>query len=98
MGHQVTVAYYPTTMGVMQQQTGASTVYYGKVFKISGDSFSESGEIDFEREISELTKEMQKQGLVPVLDEATIERYETWDIDTKDVWVMYRVPCEPNGE
>ena len=35
MAHQVSVAYYTTSHGVTQQQTGVAAVYYGKVFKIS---------------------------------------------------------------
>lgn len=94
MGHKVTVAYYSTTKGVTQQQTGTSIVYYGKVFKIPKKLFSEDGEVDFEKEIRGLVEEAQEKGLEPVLDEATVERYETWSIEDGDVWVMYRVPCE----
>ncbi len=93
MGHKVTVAYYSTTLGVTQQQTGAPTVYYGKVFKIPKELFSEDGEVDFEKEIGQLTEEVREKGLEPVLDDATVERYETWDIENGDVWAMYRVPC-----
>lgn len=94
MGHKVTVAYYPSTKGVTQQQTGADTVYYGRVFKIPENLFSEDGEVDFEKEIGELIEQIQQKGLEPVLDQATVERYETWDIDEEDVWIMYRVPCK----
>jgi hypothetical protein len=94
MSHKVTVAYYSTTLGVTQQQTGAPTIYYGKVFKIPQKLFSEDGEVDFEKEIGGLHEEIQKKSLEPVLDEATVERYETWDIENGDVWVMYRVPCK----
>jgi hypothetical protein len=93
MGHKVTVAYYSTVQGVTQQQTSAPTMYYGKVFKIPKELFSEDGEVDFEKEIGELNGKIDEKGLEPVLDEATIERYETWDIENGDVWVMYRVPC-----
>jgi len=23
-----------------------------------------------------------------------VERYETWEIESREVWVMYRVPCK----
>ena len=94
MGHKVTVAYYSTMLGVTQQQTGNPTIYYGKVFKIPEELFSEDGEVDFEKEIGELNEEIRDRGLEPVLDEATVERYETWDVENGDVWVMYRVPCK----
>jgi len=94
MGHKVTVAYYSTTRGVTQQQTGASTIYYGKAFKIPKKSFSEDGEVDFEKDIGGLVEEIQKKNLEPLLNEATVERYEAWDVENGDVWVMYRVPCE----
>ena len=63
MTHKATVAYYSTTNGVSQQQTGATTVYYGKVFKIPKSLFSEDGEVDFVQEISELTQEIEEKGL-----------------------------------
>lgn len=93
MGQKVTVAYYSTKQGVTQQQTGAPTVYYGKTFKIPKELFSEEAEVDFEKDIADLMGEIREKGLEPVLDEATVERYETWDIENGDVWVMYRVPC-----
>jgi hypothetical protein len=98
MGHKVTVAYYSTTRGVTQQQTGASTIYYGKAFKIPKELFSEDGEVDFEKEIGELVEEIQKKDLEPLLNEATVERYEAWDVEDGDVWVMYRVPCEGENQ
>ena len=94
MGHKVTVAYYPTQKGVTEQQTGEPTVYRGKAFKIPKHLFSEDGDVDFEKEIGELVAEMEEKGSEPLLEEATIERYETWDIETGDAWVMYRVPCK----
>jgi hypothetical protein len=96
MGQKFTVAYYSTTMGVTQQKTGAPTIYHGKVFRIPKALFSEEGEVNFEKDIGELIQEIQEKGLEPVLHEATIERYETCDTESGDVWVMYRVPC--NGE
>ncbi len=93
MGSKVTIAYYSTTKGVTQQQTGASMVYHGKVFKIHKPLFDEEVDVEFEKEVGELVQEMAEKGLEPLLDESTIERYETWDIDSGDVWVMYRVPC-----
>ena len=98
MGHKVTVAYYSTEKGVTQQQTGAPTVYYGKAFKITKQLFSENGDVDFEKEIGELVAKVQEKGSEPVLDGATVERYETWDIETGDVWVMYRLPCRGKGK
>jgi len=94
MGFKVTVAYYSTSMGVTQQSTGVSAIYYGKVFKIPEALFSEDGEVDFEKEIGELVGELQGKGLEPVSEEATVERYETLDTETGDTWVMYRVPCK----
>ncbi len=97
MGHKVTVAYFSTKQGVTQQQTGGSAVYYGRVFKISEELFSEDGEVDFQKEITGLNDELRSKGMEPVLDQTTVERYETRDVDSGDVWVMYRVPCEPKG-
>lgn len=98
MGHKVTVAYYSTSKGVTEQQTGTPTTYYGKVFKIPEKLFSEQGDVDFEKDIGELVQEVRDKGLEPVLDGATVERYETWDIENGDVWVMYRVPCETKAQ
>lgn len=91
---KVTVAYYSTSMGVTQQQTGTPMVYYGKVFRIPKDLFGEDGEVDFQKEIEELTVEIQNKGMEPLLEDSTIERYEAWDAEGEDVWVMYRVPCQ----
>jgi hypothetical protein len=93
MGHKVTVAYYSTTKGVTQQQTGAEMLYYGKVFKIPKPLFDEEGDVDFEKELNELIEQSQAKGLEPLLNETTVERYETWDMESEDVWVMYRMPC-----
>lgn len=93
MAHKVTVAYYPTTKGVSQQQTGEDMVYYGKVFKIPKPLFDEMGDIDFDKEIGGLAEEIQAKGLEPVLNETIVERYEVWDLESDDVWVMYRMPC-----
>jgi hypothetical protein len=68
-------------------------VYHGKVFKIHKPLFDEQVDVEFEKEIGELVGELEEKGLEPLLDESTIERYETWDIESGDVWVMYRVPC-----
>ena len=97
MAQKVTVAYYSTTKGVTQQQTDASLVYHGKVFRIPKPLFDEDVEVDFDKEIAELVREVQEKGLEPLLDETTIERYETWDTESGDVWVMYRVPCAEKG-
>jgi hypothetical protein len=95
MGSKVTIAYYSTTQGVTQQQTGGSMVYHGKIFKIHKPLFDEEVPVEFDKEIGELVAELQEKGLEPLLDidQCTIERYETWDTESGDVWVMYRVPC-----
>jgi len=94
MAHQVSVAYYTTSHGVTQQQTGVAAVYYGKVFKIPKALFSEDGEVDFQKEIAELIEEAKDKGMEPVLENGTVERYETWGFEDGDVWVMYRLPCK----
>jgi len=93
MANRVTVAYYSTSKGVTQQQTGSVITYYGSVFRISRELFSEEGEVDFENEINELIERISDLGLEPLLDGTTVERYETWDVETGDVLVMYRIPC-----
>lgn len=93
MGHKVTVAYYSTSQGVAQQQKGLSAIYYGKVFKIPKELFSEEGDIDFQKDIEELLEEIRDKGLEPILNESTVERYETWELESGDVRVMYRIPC-----
>ena len=93
MGLKVTVAYYPTTKGVTQQQTGKEMVYYGKVFRIPKPLFDEEGDVEFEKEIAGLVDEIQAKGLEPLTGEMTVEHYETWDTESDDVWVMYRMPC-----
>ena len=94
MGQKLTVAYYSTLHGVTQQQTGEAVTYYGKVFSIHKGLFSEDGDVDFQEEIAELIEEAREQGLEPILDQATVERYETWEMDGEKVWVMYRLPCK----
>ena len=94
MGHKVTVAYYSTAQGVTQQHKGLSAIYYGKVFKIPKELFSEERDIDFQKDIEELLEEIQDKGLEPILNESTVERYETWELESGDVRVMYRVPCK----
>jgi hypothetical protein len=96
MGHKVTVAYYSTTQGVTQQQSGAQTRYVGKVHRIPKALFSEDGDVDFSKDIAEIVQECQTKGLEPILDDATVERYEVQDIENGDAWVMYRVPCKSN--
>ena len=91
---KIDIAYYKTSMGVTQQQTGASTIYYGKVFRIPKDLFDEEGDVDFEKEIGELVQEIEDQGLEPMIDGTTVERYEIWDLGNGDVSVMYRIPCK----
>lgn len=93
MTQKVTIAYYSTTNGVTHQQTGAPMTYHGKVFKIRKPLFDEEVDVDFEKEIGELVGEMEEKGFEPLLDQTTIERYEAWDTESEDVWVMYRVPC-----
>ena len=93
MAQKVNIAYYSTTKGVTQQQTDASMVYHGKIFRIPKPLFDEEVDVDFDKEIGELVQEIQEKGLEPLLDETTIERYETRDIESGDVWVMYLVPC-----
>ena len=68
MSHKVTVAYYSTVQGVTQQQTSAPIMYYGKVFKIPKELFSEDGEVDFEKEIGELNDKIHEKGLEPVFE------------------------------
>jgi hypothetical protein len=91
---QVNIAYYKTTMGVTQQQTGTSANYYGKVFRIPKDLFSEEGDVDFEKDVGELVQEVQSKGLEPMIEGTTVERYEIWDVENGDVLVMYRIPCK----
>jgi hypothetical protein len=98
MGYKVTVAYYATDQGVTQQTGNENITYYGKVFKIPKALYSTAGDVDFQKDIEELLEEVQKKGLEPVTGEATIERYETWEIEDGNVWVMYRVPCMGNGK
>jgi hypothetical protein len=93
MSNQLTVAYYSTTRGVTQQQTGGEMVYFGKVFRIPKPLFDEEVQVEFEKEIAELVEEIEAKGLQPLLSDATVERYETWDTESEDVWVMYRMPC-----
>jgi hypothetical protein len=93
MGQKVAVAYYSTTRGVTQQQTGEEMVYYGKVFRIPKPLFDEDVDVEFEKEIAELYEEIHAKDLEPLSTETTVERYETWDLESDDVWVMYRIPC-----
>jgi hypothetical protein len=94
MGHEVSVAYYTTNHGVMQQQQDIEAVYHGKTFHISKEHFSENAEVDFKKDLEELAAELEEQGLEPLLAGGTVERYETWSADGKEVWVMYRIPCK----
>jgi hypothetical protein len=93
MSQKVTVAYYSTTRGVTQQQTGGEMVYHGKIYRIAKSRFDEKAEVDFEKEIGELVDEIHDKGLEPLSGEIAVERYETWDLEDGDVWVMYRMPC-----
>lgn len=94
MGHEVRVAYASTTQGMTQQETGATTTYRGKVVKIPKELFGKERQVDLEKDIADLLQEMEYKSLEPAVDDGTIEGYETWDIETGDVWVMYRVPCK----
>jgi len=94
MGHEVRVAYASATQGITRQETGTPTIYHGRCFKIPKALFRKARNVDLERDLEELIQEVQDKGLEPALDGGTIEGYETWDIETGDVWVTYRVPCK----
>ena len=94
MSHKVTVAYYSTTQGVTGQQSSTPMRYFGKVHRIPKALFSEDGDVDFTAEIGALVEEVRNNGVEPILENATVERYEVEDIENGDVWVMYRVPCK----
>ena len=86
--------YYSTVKGLANKDGGPATVFYGKVHRIPREDFGARRQLNCEKLPGDIIEEIRNSR--PDLDPlpfGPIERYEIFDVDTGDVFVMYRIPC-----
>jgi hypothetical protein len=87
-----TVFYLSVTQGITNPQGKEPIAYYGKVYRIPRSEHGTIRQLEWEMKPDELLGGMGQDG-EPV-GGGVIERFEIYDRDSGDVWVMYRVPCQ----
>lgn len=94
MPHGV-VFYQNVTRGIANPDGSQPVQYFGKVFRIPRSEHDTIRQLEWEinpHELLEGVTDRDGRALMP-LASSVIERLETYDRETGDVLVMYRVPC-----
>jgi hypothetical protein len=87
--------YFSTLRGVTEQETHSPVVYYGASWRIprasmrSEEAAKKAMKQDFDRLEALLQRTFEDK---KVIVGGIIERYETYDIETGDMLVLYRIP------
>lgn len=92
--YQFTLFHQSPAHGVTQQELEDEEIHYiGKVFKIPYDVYGTAKSKKHELEMDSLIMNIvTEDGEWEAVDGGVIERHEVRDLDSFDVWVMYRVP------
>lgn len=86
-----TVFYLSVSQGISNPQGQEPITYHGKVYRIPRSEHGTIRQLEWEMKPEELLRGMGSNE-EPV-GGGVIERFEIFDQDSGDVWVMYRVPC-----
>jgi hypothetical protein len=79
--------------GLANPQGDQPVTYFGKVFRIPHSEHDTIRQLEWEMSPADLLRQVTDAAgrlLTPIA--SAIERVETYDQDTGDVWVMYRIP------
>ena len=88
---QKTIHYFSTLRGFRNQGANEAVVYYGAIVRIPAQEYAtEEATKNYEEPL--LDKLEEKVAALGVPEGAIIERYDTWDWETGDVLVLYRIP------
>ena len=92
--------YYQSVQRGLQNPAGSDPItYFGVTYRIPRSEHATLRQVEWEPNPRELMDDValaDGRNAAPV-DDAIVERFETYDRDTGDVLVMYRVPCRVGG-
>ena len=87
------VHYQSTIRGRANPSAEPRMLYYGVVLRIPRQEYcADPAEALRRHDVGTLASLLRPRGSEVPARTGPIERYEVWDIDTSDVWVMWRVP------
>jgi hypothetical protein len=72
-------------------------VYYGLTFRVKVEQFTTPAQAELEQQVMDTITAWITRSPVKgyrVSDDPTIERFETFHVETGDIIVMYRIPFE----
>lgn len=90
------IVYYQSVSRGLENPDGKRPVaYYGRVYRIPRSEHASIRQLEWELNPEELLAQLSADSAVPLaqLPGGVIERFEIFDSESGDVWVMYRVPC-----
>lgn len=90
-----TVFYLSVCRGISNPNGQRPITYYGKVYRIPRSEHGTIRQLEWEMTPDDLLADLRAEHgqSLDLMPDGVIERFETYDRDSGDVWVMYRVPC-----
>jgi hypothetical protein len=88
-----TVFYLSVSRGISNPDGQKPIAYYGKVYRIPKSEHDTIRQLEWELTPDDLLANLPNHTAQSPND--VIERFEIYDQESGDVWVMYRVPCNP---
>lgn len=90
------VFYQSVSRGFSNPDGKRPVTYFGKVYRIPKSEHGTLRQLEWELTPDDLLASLPQEGGAAVQQVAggIIERFEIYDQETGDVWVMYRIPYE----
>jgi hypothetical protein len=96
MGDKGIVYYQSVFRGITNPDGSRPVTYFGKVYRIPRSEHGSMRQLEWELKPEEILAGMKREDGTPIehIEGGIIERFEIYDQESGDVWVMYRVPYE----
>lgn len=90
------VFYLSVGRGITNPDGSRPVAYFGKVYRIPRSEHGTLRQLEWEMTPDDLLADMTRPDGVPIehVPDGVVERFEIYDQDSGDVWVMYRVPYQ----
>jgi hypothetical protein len=90
------IVYRSSIRGVTQVENDAKISYWGKTIRIPNKYVGTDRQAEFEIDPATLIQQIPEQG--EVIPGGWAERYDFWDVETKDLIVVWRIPFKPHSQ
>lgn len=90
------VFYLSVSRGITNPDGSRPVAYFGKVFRIPRSEHGSLRQLEWEMTPEDLLADLTSRegNSIQYVPDGVVERFEIYDQDSGDVWVMYRVPYQ----